>query len=44
MLFVQFAVLETSRKGAYTYEDMVSMGVDAGKELKERAGPAFFDW
>lgn len=37
-------VLETSRRGAYTYEDMVSMGVDAGKELKERAGPAFFDW
>ncbi|KAE8716836.1 Porphobilinogen deaminase [Hibiscus syriacus] len=36
-------VLETSRKGAYAYEDMVMMGKDAGKELLSRAGPGFFD-
>ncbi|KAF8042577.1 hypothetical protein BT93_A1037 [Corymbia citriodora subsp. variegata] len=36
-------VLETSRKGPYTYEDMVLMGKDAGKELLSRAGPGFFD-
>eukprot|EP01018_Ginkgo_biloba_P009092 Gb_08885 [translate_table: standard] len=37
-------VLETSRKGPYAYKDMISLGIDAGKELIERAGPAFFDW
>ncbi|XP_057853479.1 porphobilinogen deaminase, chloroplastic [Cryptomeria japonica] len=37
-------VLETSRKGPYVYEDMVSMGIDAGKELLEKAGPSFFNW
>ncbi|XP_008793587.2 porphobilinogen deaminase, chloroplastic-like isoform X1 [Phoenix dactylifera] len=37
-------VLETSRKGAYALEDMVSIGKDAGKELLSRAGPGFFDW
>lgn len=36
------SVLETSRKGPYTYEDMVLMGKDAGKELLSRAGPGFF--
>ena len=36
-------VLETSRKGLYTYEDMVRMGTDAGQELLSRAGPGFFD-
>ncbi|KAI3820973.1 hypothetical protein L1987_08529 [Smallanthus sonchifolius] len=36
-------VLETSRKGSYTYEDMILMGKDAGKELLSRAGPGFFD-
>ncbi|KAF4358603.1 porphobilinogen deaminase, chloroplastic [Cannabis sativa] len=36
-------VIETSRKGLYTYEDMVSMGKDAGKELLSQAGPGFFD-
>ncbi|KAK8475109.1 hypothetical protein V6N13_102579 [Hibiscus sabdariffa] len=36
-------VLETSRKGAYAYEDMIMMGKDAGKELLSRAGPGFFD-
>ncbi|MFQ6648567.1 hypothetical protein Gotur_021759 [Gossypium turneri] len=36
-------VLETSRKGSYHFEDMVSMGKDAGKELLSRAGPGFFD-
>ncbi|MBA0726793.1 hypothetical protein Golax_002595, partial [Gossypium laxum] len=35
-------VLETSRKGSYHFEDMVSMGKDAGKELLSRAGPGFF--
>ncbi|PPR92073.1 hypothetical protein GOBAR_AA28599 [Gossypium barbadense] len=37
-------VLETSRKGAYAFEDMVMMGKDAGKELLSRAGPGFFDF
>ncbi|KAF3775158.1 Porphobilinogen deaminase [Nymphaea thermarum] len=37
-------VLETSRRGPYNFEDMVSMGKDAGKELISRAGPGFFDW
>ncbi|KAI7732502.1 hypothetical protein M8C21_024221 [Ambrosia artemisiifolia] len=36
-------VLETSRKGSYTYEDMILMGKDAGEELLSRAGPGFFD-
>eukprot|EP00897_Mesotaenium_endlicherianum_P004004 jgi/Mesen1/3631/ME000020S03158 len=37
-------VLETSRDGAYTEEDMVKMAVDAGKELISQAGPEFFSW
>uniref|UniRef100_A0A2P2JY39 Porphobilinogen deaminase, chloroplastic n=1 Tax=Rhizophora mucronata TaxID=61149 RepID=A0A2P2JY39_RHIMU len=36
-------VLETSRKGPYTLDDMVRMGNDAGKELLSRAGPGFFN-
>lgn len=36
-------VLETSRKGSYTFEEMVAMGKDAGKELLSKAGPGFFD-
>lgn len=40
---LNISVLETSRKGPYTYEDMVLMGKDAGKELLSRAGPGFFD-
>ncbi|KAE8686846.1 Cell division protein kinase [Hibiscus syriacus] len=36
-------VLETSRKGSYDFEDMVSMGRDAGEKLLSRAGPGFFD-
>ncbi|KAK4757605.1 hypothetical protein SAY87_018906 [Trapa incisa] len=36
-------VLETSRKGPYTYEDMIMLGKDAGKELLSRAGSRFFD-
>lgn len=36
-------VLETSRKGPYSLDDMISMGKDAGKELLSRAGPGFFD-
>ncbi|CAM6129804.1 unnamed protein product [Calypogeia fissa] len=37
-------VLETSREGAFSYDDMVALGKDAGEELKKRAGPEFFDW
>ncbi|KAJ3679300.1 hypothetical protein LUZ60_017311 [Juncus effusus] len=37
-------VLETSRKGPYAYDEMVEMGIDAGKELISRAGPGFFNW
>ncbi|KAJ8532655.1 hypothetical protein K7X08_012578 [Anisodus acutangulus] len=35
-------VIETSRKGPYTFEDMIRMGEDAGKELLAEAGPGFF--
>ncbi|KAK2431307.1 porphobilinogen deaminase, chloroplastic [Trifolium repens] len=35
-------VLETSRIGPYSYEDMMKMGKDAGEELLSRAGPGFF--
>lgn len=38
------SVLETSRKGPFVLNDMISMGKDAGKELISRAGPGFFDW
>lgn len=37
-------VLETSREGPFKYDDMVALGIDAGEELKKRAGPDFFDW
>ncbi|KAM0952741.1 putative hydroxymethylbilane synthase [Dioscorea sansibarensis] len=37
-------VLETSRKGAFVLNDMISMGKDAGNELISRAGPCFFNW
>ncbi|KAJ4757863.1 Porphobilinogen deaminase [Rhynchospora pubera] len=37
-------VLETSRTGPYSLDEMVEMGKDAGKELLSRAGPGFFDW
>lgn len=37
-------VMEIQRKGRYQYDDMVSMGKDAGQELLQRAGPGFFDW
>ncbi|KAL8140837.1 hypothetical protein V2J09_006858 [Rumex salicifolius] len=36
-------VIETSRKGPYSIEDMILMGKDAGKELLTRGGPGFFD-
>ncbi|KAG9141065.1 hypothetical protein Leryth_012647 [Lithospermum erythrorhizon] len=36
-------VLETSRKGSFSLDDMILMGKDAGKELLSRAGPRFFD-
>lgn len=41
--FVLIAVLETSRRGPYSLDDMILMGKDAGKELLSRAGPGFFD-
>lgn len=37
-------MLETSRQGAYAFDEMVEMGKDAGKELLSRAGPGFFNW
>lgn len=37
------AVLETSRRGPYAFDDMIKMGKDAGEELLSRAGPNFFD-
>lgn len=37
------SVLETSRKGSYTLQDMIKMGKDAGKELLSQTGPGFFD-
>ncbi|XP_074270148.1 porphobilinogen deaminase, chloroplastic [Silene latifolia] len=36
-------VLETSRKGPYSLEDMIRIGKEAGEELRVRAGPGFFD-
>ncbi|KAK1387889.1 Hydroxymethylbilane synthase [Heracleum sosnowskyi] len=36
-------VLETSRKGLYSYDDMIAMGKDAGQELLSRGGSNFFD-
>ncbi|XP_004297733.1 PREDICTED: porphobilinogen deaminase, chloroplastic-like [Fragaria vesca subsp. vesca] len=35
-------VLETSRKGPYTYKEMMEIGKDAGEELLKLAGPGFF--
>lgn len=43
ILLLSYPVLETSRKGPYTLEDMILMGKDAGKELLSKAGPGFFD-
>ncbi|XP_026395289.1 porphobilinogen deaminase, chloroplastic-like [Papaver somniferum] len=37
-------VLETSRTGTFALDDMISMGKDAGEELRSRAGPGFFDF
>eukprot|EP00475_Leptophrys_vorax_P001116 TRINITY_DN10579_c0_g2_i1.p1 TRINITY_DN10579_c0_g2~~TRINITY_DN10579_c0_g2_i1.p1 ORF type:complete len:370 (-),score=35.08 TRINITY_DN10579_c0_g2_i1:158-1267(-) len=37
-------IIETSRKGSYSYDEMIEMGVDAGKELLGSAGPDFFSW
>ncbi|KAL8147038.1 porphobilinogen deaminase, chloroplastic-like [Apium graveolens] len=36
-------VLETSRKGPYSYDDMIAMGKDAGQELLSMGGANFFD-
>ncbi|CAA6669879.1 unnamed protein product [Spirodela intermedia] len=37
-------VLETSRRGPYSLDDMLLMGKDAGKELIATGGPDFFSW
>lgn len=37
-------IIETSRTGSYSYNEMIEMGVDAGKELISTAGPGFFSW
>jgi hydroxymethylbilane synthase len=37
-------VYQTSREGAYTEEDALKMGRDAGEQLKAEAGEEFFDW
>ncbi|CAI5954620.1 unnamed protein product [Closterium sp. NIES-64] len=37
-------ILETSRSGSYSYNEMMEMGIDAGKELLSSAGPEFFNW
>ncbi|CAA6669888.1 unnamed protein product [Spirodela intermedia] len=37
-------VLETSRRGPYSLDDMLLMGKDAGKELIATGGPDFFRW
>ncbi|KAG0577169.1 hypothetical protein M758_5G095300 [Ceratodon purpureus] len=37
-------VLETSRKGSFSYDDMIALAQDAGQELISRAGPDFFKW
>jgi hypothetical protein len=38
------SVLETSRKGSFSYDDMIALAEDAGQELISRAGPDFFKW
>jgi hydroxymethylbilane synthase len=37
-------VLETSRKGNFSHDDMVALAKDAGQELLKRGGPDFFKW
>ena len=44
MFAFDFSVLETSRKGPYSLDDMVLMGKDAAKELISTGGPDFFSW
>ena len=34
----------TRREGAYTEEDVVRLGREAGEQLKAEAGPDFFNW
>ena len=36
--------LAACREGAYTEEDVVRLGKEAGEQLKAEAGPDFFDW
>jgi hydroxymethylbilane synthase len=37
-------VHETTRSGEWTEESVLRLGREAGEELKETAGPGFFDW
>ena len=37
-------IYETSREGAFTEEDAVKIGREAGEQLKAEAGEAFFTW
>lgn len=37
-------VLETSRIAAFTEEDAIKVGTEAGAELKAKARPGFFMW
>jgi len=39
---ILLTVYETTRTGPYSFDDMVEMGIDAGHELKAKAGPAFY--
>ena len=37
-------VFKTSRSGAWTEQEMLRLGREAGEELKKEAGPDFFTW
>ena len=37
-------IYETSREGAYTEEDALRIGREAGEQLLAEAGDAFFAW
>lgn len=44
IVFMWPSVLETTKKSAWNYDDMIELGKQAGQELKEKAGPDFFNW
>ncbi len=37
-------VFKTSRSGAWTEQEVLRLGREAGEELKKEAGPEFFTW